>query len=426
MQPHTKQLSYYKFVYFWMQFSLKPPSMDPSERSQPDFELLFNATPGNYLILLPDAPHFTIIAVSDAYARVTMSVREHMIGKKLFELFPDNPNDPAATGVLNLSASLHHVIHFHEPHKMEIQKYDIPYPDGHGFEERYWSPLNTPVLNKEHLLYIIHQVDDVTEKVKTKEKLEVQTEVLKRTNAELEQFVRISSHDLQEPLRKIRTFAGLLKATSGDSLSQSATMQIDKIYTSAERMSDRLRDLLQYAFLQKKELFMETDLNEVYWSVHEDLDLLIAEKKAQIKVDGLPVIQGVKHQLHQLFYNLIFNALQYAKPDVPPRISIDVTDIEGDDDSGNYHEIVVTDNGIGFAQEHAEKIFTVFERLQRNGSKQGTGIGLAICKKVVQNHGGKIFAVSSPGAGAQFHVLLPATPDMATVKKLDSFGENTV
>jgi light-regulated signal transduction histidine kinase (bacteriophytochrome) len=184
---------------------------------------------------------------------------------------------------------------------MEIQKYDIPYPDGHGFEERYWSPLNTPVLNKEHLLYIIHQVDDVTEKVKTKEKLEVQTEVLKRTNAELEQFVRISSHDLQEPLRKIRTFAGLLKATSGDSLSQSATMQIDKIYTSAERMSDRLRDLLQYAFLQKKELFMETDLNEVYWSVHEDLDLLIAEKQAQIKVDGLPVIQGVKHQLHQLF-----------------------------------------------------------------------------------------------------------------------------
>jgi signal transduction histidine kinase len=400
--------------------------MSPLERIQPNFELLFNATPGNYLILLPDAPDFTIVAVSDAYARVTMNVREHMLGRKLFEVFPDNPDDPAATGVRNLSASLLHVIHYHEPHKMEIQKYDIPYPDGHGFEERYWRPLNTPVMNNGSLLYIIHQVDDVTEKVKTKAKLETQTEVLKRTNAELEQFVRISSHDLQEPLRKIRTFAGLLKATNSDNLSESASMQIDKICTSAERMSDRLRDLLQYAFLQKKELFMETDLNEVYWSVYEDLELMIAEKHAQIKVDGLPVIEGVKHQLHQLFYNLIFNALQYAKPGIPPQITITVNNVAEDDETEKYHEIIVADNGVGFAQHHAEKIFTVFERLQKGGDAKGTGIGLAICKKVAQNHEGRIFAVSSPGQGARFHVLLPVSPGKTTVKKLSSFGENTV
>jgi len=400
--------------------------MNPSEKTQPDFELLFNSTPGNYLILLPDAPHYTIIAVSDAYASVTMNVREHMLGRKLFELFPDNPDDPTATGVQNLSASLQHVIHFHEPHKMDIQKYDIPYPDGHGFEERYWRPLNTPVLKDNNLLYIIHQVDDVTEKVKTKAKLESQTEILKRTNAELEQFVRISSHDLQEPLRKIRTFAGLLKATSADNLSESASMQIDKICISAERMSDRLRDLLQYAFLQKKELFAETDLNEVCRSVHEDLELLIAEKHAQVKVEALPLIQGVKHQLHQLFYNLIFNSLQYARPGIPPRISITVNDIISEDESENYHEIIIADNGIGFAQQHAEKIFTVFERLQKDSDTKGTGIGLAICKKVAQNHGGRIFAVSSPGMGAQFHVLLPVAPGSRTVKTLTSFGENTV
>jgi len=400
--------------------------MNPSEKFQPDFELLFNAIPGNYLILLPDAPNYTIIAVSDAYARVTMNTREHMLGRKLFEVFPDNPDDPEATGVRNLTASLQHVIHFHEPHKMDIQKYDIPYPDGHGFEERYWRPLNTPVMKDDNVLYIIHQVDDVTDRVRTKAKLETQTEILKRTNAELEQFVRISSHDLQEPLRKIRTFAGLLKATSSNSLGESASMQIDKICTSAERMSDRLRDLLQYAFLQKKELFMETDLNEVYWSVHEDLELLIAEKNAQMKAEGLPVIQGVKHQLHQLFYNLIFNALQYARPGVPPRITITVNDIIGEDESENYHEIIVADNGVGFAQQHAEKIFTVFERLQKDSDTKGTGIGLAICKKVAQNHGGKIFAVSSPGMGAQFHVLLPIAPASSTVKTLTSFGENTV
>jgi signal transduction histidine kinase len=400
--------------------------MKPSEKLQPDFELLFNATPGNYLILLPDAPDYTIVAVSDAYARVTMNVREHILGKKLFEVFPDNPDDPGATGVRNLTASLQHVIHFHEAHKMAIQKYDIPYPDGHGFEEKYWSPLNTPVLNNGKLLYIIHQVNDVTEKVRTKAKLETQTEILKRTNAELEQFVRISSHDLQEPLRKIRTFAGLLKATNSGTLSEAATMQIEKICTSAERMSARLRDLLQYAFLQKKELFTETDLNEVYWSVHEDLELLIAEKNAQMKVEGLPVILGVKHQLHQLFYNLIFNALQYAKPGVPPRITITVNDITNNEDEEDYHEIIVADNGVGFAQHHAEKIFTVFERLQKDADVKGTGIGLAICKKVVQNHGGRIFAVSSPGMGAQFHVLLPVAPGNTTVKKLTSFGENTV
>jgi signal transduction histidine kinase len=399
--------------------------MNPSEKLQPNFELLFNATPGNYLILLPDAPDYTIVAVSDAYARVTMNVREHMLGRRLFEVFPDNPDDPAATGVRNLSASLQHVIHFHEPHKMAIQKYDIPYPDGHGFEERYWSPLNTPVLQNGNLIYIIHQVNDVTDKVKTKAKLETQTEILKRTNAELEQFVRISSHDLQEPLRKIRTFAGLLKATNSGALSESATIQIEKICISAERMSERLRDLLQYAFLQKKELFTETDLNEVYWSVHEDLELLIAEKNAEMKVEGLPVILGVKHQLHQLFYNLLFNALQYAKPGVSPRITITVNDVTNSEED-DYHEIIVADNGVGFAQHHAEKIFTVFERLQKDADVKGTGIGLAICKKVVQNHGGMIHAVSSPGMGAQFHVLLPVAPGSATVKKLNSFGENTV
>ena len=191
-------------------------------------------------------------------------------------------------------------------------------------------------------------------------------------------------------------------------------------------MSDRLRDLLQYAFLQKKELFNDTDLNEVYWSVHEDLELLIAEKNAEIKVEGLPVILGVKHQLHQLFYNLIFNALQYASPGVSPRISIIGNEITGGADSENYHEIIVTDNGVGFSQQHAEKIFTVFERLHKDVNIKGTGIGLSICKKVVQNHGGRIFAVSSPGMGARFHVLLPVSPAAATVKKLSSFGENTV
>jgi light-regulated signal transduction histidine kinase (bacteriophytochrome) len=256
-------------------------------------------------------------------------------------------------------------------------------------------------------------VEDVTDKVRTKAKLESQTEILKRTNAELEQFVRISSHDLQEPLRKIRTFAGLLKAAHGDNLSESATMQIDKIYSSAERMSNRLRDLLQYAFLQKKELFAEVDLNEVYWSVYEDLELLIAEKGAVVKVEGLPVIHGVKHQLYQMFYNLIVNALLYSKTDVPPHVTINVRNITDAATYKEYHEIIVADNGIGFEQQYAEKIFTVFERLNKENSNNATGIGLAICKKVVQNHGGRIFAFAEAGQGARFHVLLPVASPLS-------------
>jgi signal transduction histidine kinase len=379
-----------------------------TENPKPDYELLFNSTPGNYLIILPNAPDFTIIAVSNAYARVTMTVREEMLYRRLFDIFPDNPADPYATGVRNLTASLKHVIHFKQPHKMAIQKYDIPYPDGHGFEERYWSPLNSPVVDsKGQLLYIIHEVEDVTDKVRTKAKLETQTEILKRTNAELEQFVRISSHDLQEPLRKIRTFTGLLKASHGDNLGESASMQIDKIYTSAERMSNRLRDLLQYAFLQKKELLADVDLSEVYWSVHEDLELLIAEKGAVLKAEGLPHIRGVKHQLHQLFYNLLVNSLFYSRSDVAPHITIKVRNITDAATYQEYHEIVIADNGVGFEQQYAEKIFTVFERLNKDNSHNATGIGLAICKKVVQNHGGKIFAFSESGQGARFHVLLP-------------------
>jgi signal transduction histidine kinase len=198
----------------------------------------------------------------------------------------------------------------------------------------------------------------------------------------------------------------LLKATSGNTLSESATMQIDKIYTSAERMSDRLRDLLQYAFLQKKELFAEVDLNDVYWSVHEDLELMIQEKGAVMNVEGLPVIKGVKHQLHQLLYNLIFNALQYSKAGVPPEIRITTRNVSKG--SQVFYEIIISDNGIGFDQQYAEKIFTVFERLQKDKNIKGTGIGLSICKKVVQNHGGRIFAEASSGNGARFHVILPS------------------
>lgn len=245
-----------------------------------NFQSIFESLPGNYLIVSPDPPTFTIIAVSKDYTRATMTNKNDMLNKGVFEVFPDNPDDPNATGVANLSASLQYVIDHRKWHKMPVQKYDIQLPDGNGFEERYWSPCNTPVLDTDgSLLYIIHQVDDVTQELKTADALENQAEILRRTNEELEQFVRISSHDLQEPLRKIRTYAGMVRMTASEDLDAAVLQRMDKISESAERMSLRLKALLKYAYLRKEDSFSLVNLQDVFDEVCDDLELLIEEKK---------------------------------------------------------------------------------------------------------------------------------------------------
>src|SRR5512140_3376356 len=143
-----------------------PPGGTLSTQAQePDFRALFESVPGLFLVLEPDAPRYTIVAVSDAYARATMTRREELLGRGLFEVFPDNPSDPRASGTRNLGASLEEVIRSRAPNAMALQKYDIPRreEEGGGFEERWWSPINSPVIGAEgKLSYIIHRVEDVT------------------------------------------------------------------------------------------------------------------------------------------------------------------------------------------------------------------------------------------------------------------------
>lgn len=370
---------------------------------------VFNYLPGNYLILFPDAPRFTIAAVTNAYNKVTMTDRKQIIGKGLFEAFPDNPDDPDANGVANLSASLMEAIRTRKPHKMAVQKYDIQNPEGPGFYARYWSPINTPVMNDAgEVIYLIHYVEDVSEEFRTAKALENKTMVLERTNEELEQFVRISSHDLQEPLRKIRTFIGMLKSLNQHKMDEKSLVLMGRIEDAAERMSNRMRDLLKYAFLQQNISKSEVDLNEVIADVLDDLTVIIEEKNAVIEIEHLPVIPGIRHQLHQLFYNLLINAMQFSHNDKPPKVKISVRTFSENETGNEFVEIVIADNGIGFDQQHAEKIFTVFERLEKDNYNSGTGIGLSICKKVVNNHGGSIHAIGELTQGANFHILLPA------------------
>ncbi|MDB5196637.1 MAG: hypothetical protein JWP88_1008 [Flaviaesturariibacter sp.] len=241
---------------------------------------------------------------------------------------------------------------------------------------------------------------------------------LQQTNAELEQFAYVSSHDLQEPLRKIRMFAGMIRERDFSNLSDYSKGRFDKITDAAQRMSNSLTDLLNFSSLSKEEQFSAVNLNEVIEAVCTDLELAIAQKGATISYSGLPdALPAIPLQMQQLFYNLLNNALKFSDPSTPPVISVTAKRLPLAETvhypqlqkDRSYHEIVVKDNGIGFRQDTADKIFLLFQRLHDRQTYSGTGIGLALCKKVADNHGGHIFAVSAPGEGAAFHILLPET-----------------
>ncbi|GAB4094278.1 ATP-binding protein [Flaviaesturariibacter terrae] len=256
------------------------------------------------------------------------------------------------------------------------------------------------------LLGVVQDITEIKEfAAELTRQVEERTQALERRNAELEQFAYVSSHDLQEPLRKIRMFADYIREHEYDQLSELSRSRFEKITASAERMSRSLRDLLEYASLDRVEQREEVDLNEVLLQVRQDLELLITQKGAVISSGKLPVIRAIPLQMHQLLYNLVNNALKFSRADRPPRIDISCRIVR--EEAKDFYEIRVSDNGIGFSPVHAQKIFTIFQRLHDRASYGGSGIGLALCKKVAENHGGSIRAEGRPDEGATFIVLLP-------------------
>lgn len=238
------------------------------------------------------------------------------------------------------------------------------------------------------------------------------TAELQKRNADLEQFAYVASHDLQEPLRKVMLFTDRLDEELKDK-TETITRYIERIDHAARRMSNLIRDVLAYSRLsQLEKSFVVVDLNEVVTQVRTDLDLIIEEKGAVINSEQLPVISGNVLQLQQLFANLLGNALKFS--DRKPVIQITSTLATSDEltqvhlsPDGNYAKIQVIDNGVGFDQRHSEKIFTLFQRLHQDKKYEGTGIGLALCKKIVTNHGGHIEAKSVLGTGSTFTIFLP-------------------
>ncbi|HMJ67658.1 MAG TPA: ATP-binding protein [Cyclobacteriaceae bacterium] len=234
------------------------------------------------------------------------------------------------------------------------------------------------------------------------EELQQKVIELNRSNHELEQFAHLATHDLQEPLRKLFFYSDLLKKRYSSTIDPTGVGVLNNMSNAASRMRELINDLLSYSRLKKQEVtFEEVKLGDIIAEVIRDLDLPIKEKNAVIEVCELPIINGNILRLRQLFNNLISNSLKYSKADVPPHIQITVIT-----QAPNIH-ITVKDNGIGFEEKHAEKIFGLFERLHTRDQFPGTGIGLSICRKIAELHHGKIAASSVLNEYAKFDVTLP-------------------
>ena len=437
-------------------------TLQVSEKGIADFQLLFESVPGLFLVLLPD---FTITAVSDAYLQATLTRREQIVGRHLFDVFPDNPDDPNADGVANLRRSLERVLATKMPDAMAMQKYDVPRPDGGGFEERYWSPSNFPVMDADrNILYIMHRAEDVTSYVLLKKnrdeldrlhdelqkivsanelelpeltqdisadnqhlhalnralKLEIlargkleetnrelnrelksNVEKLEASNKELESFSYSVSHDLRAPLRAIDGFARMLEEDIAEQLDEEGRRKLEVIRNNTRSMGRLIDELLELSRLGRKELNYG----------HLDMAALAqaaftdatsgATNITALSMDELPVARGDITLIKQVWFNLLSNACKFSAKREQAHVTIKGT---VDDGMLTY---TVSDNGAGFDMRYYNKLFGVFQRLHRVSEFEGTGVGLAIVHRIVTRHGGRIWAEGAVGEGAAFHFTLP-------------------
>jgi signal transduction histidine kinase/CheY-like chemotaxis protein len=411
---------------------------NPYTRSvEPDFKALFQSAPGLYLVL---SPSLQIVAVSDAYLQATMTKREDIIGRGLFEVFPDNPDDPQATGVLNLHASLMRALKRKEPDAMAVQKYDIqrPVQEGGGFEERYWSPLNSPVLDKDNnVRYIIHRVEDVTDFMRLKQKrieqdklaedlkehaekmeteiylraqqLQAANEKLRESEILKDQFLTNMSHEIRTPMNAIIGFADLLVKTN---LDKKQIRFISAIRDSGHNLLGIINDILDFSKIQAGMMEFENipfSICSLAGSVHTLLESKAEAKDVQFitncenNIPGL--VSGDPTRLTQVIVNLVGNAIKFTeKGFVKLNAALKET-------TENYCliEFRIEDSGIGIAPENLHTVFERFTQANADTTRKygGTGLGLSIVKKLVELQGGKIEAASELGKGSVFSITIP-------------------
>lgn len=270
---------------------------------------------------------------------------------------------------------------------------------------------------EQEITKIIGTTRDVTELKIYERSLENKINELNKSNHELEEFAYVASHDLQEPLRKISTFGQRLQFKLGSKLGDDGNMYVNRMMVATDNMRKLIDNLLELSRIsQNQQPTEQVDLSFILKQVLEELDLKIDETNTVITIEKLPVIEAIASQMQQLFANLLNNCIKFRKTDVPLKIDITFKTITAGEKKDlnlspaeNFYSVRVKDNGVGFEQEYAEKIFQIFQRLQGKSEYPGTGIGLSICKKIVLNHKGLIYAKSELGKGATFFIILPKT-----------------
>jgi signal transduction histidine kinase/CheY-like chemotaxis protein len=412
--------------------------------------MLFESAPGLYLILTPD---LKIIAASDAYLRATMRQRHQLLGRPIFEAFPDNPDDPSASGVRNLRTSLERVLQNKTSDTMAVQKYDIQKPEseGGGFEERYWSPVNSPVLGSDQAIrYIIHRVEDVTQFVHLKQqeveqerateelrthagKMEVEIfqrarEVqeanrrLEAANKELlkakdeaerggkfkDQFLSTMSHELRTPLNAVLGFSDLLAEQDYGPLNERQRRYVSHIHTGGKHLLTLINDILDLSKIEadRMELALESLRTDATFAEVLSVMQPLADKKSQTlsksSEPGL-LVRADATRFKQVLMNLLGNAIKFTQNG--GRIDLTARRLEGD-----KVLVEVRDTGPGIPPEEQKRIFEAFYRLRESGKKtEGTGLGLAITHRLVELHGSELRLESQVGQGSCFYFLLPVS-----------------
>jgi signal transduction histidine kinase/CheY-like chemotaxis protein len=398
-----------------------------------DFRALFEAAPGLFLVLDPE---LRIVAVSDAYLAATMIRRDDVLRRGIFEVFPDNPDDPGATGVGNLRASLERVRKTAKPDTMAVQKYDIrrPESEGGGFELRYWSPVNSPVLDDlRRVRYIIHRVEDVTEFVRLRERRDEQeattaelreraermeaeivhrSQELQTANAELRkagtaknEFLSRMSHELRTPLAAILGFSELLATRDlGEKPDEWARM----IHVAGEHLLTLVDEIMDLSRIEAGTVGISTEAVSLGPLVEEAFQLMRPVAAGHditlfepvfIEATGAAYVLADRQRLTQVVINLISNAIKYNR-------HRGTVTVEAEEDEGRIR-LSVADTGAGIDPDQLPRLFTPFDRLDAAASGiDGTGLGLALSRRLVEAMGGRIGVRSRRGVGTTFWVEL--------------------
>ncbi|TGL31624.1 response regulator [Leptospira koniambonensis] len=409
--------------------------MDHSSSHSPDFRLLFESIPGLYLVL---SPELKIIAVSDGYLNATRTERDKILGRGIFDVFPDNPDDPEATGVSNLHSSLLRVLETKAPDTMAVQKYDIQLPEeeGGGFAVKYWSPLNSPVFNKKGKVEcIIHKAEDITEFVLLKQKgdqqtemtealrsrtEEMETEIIRRSqelqsaNKSLRETEKIKneffaniSHELRTPLSLILAPVESILSDKGSNLSSNNIQMLGTVHNNSVRLLQMVNSLLDFSKFEAGKMKVElepTNICNLVDTILKDFEPSALEKNIQIRKEFTSPDLNVlidRYLFERIFFNLLSNALKFTPKD--GNISVTLTY------SKDQLLLSVQDSGIGISEEDQKIIFKKFQQAEGSSTRRygGTGLGLAMVKDFSELLGGSVEVTSKLNSGSKFSVKIP-------------------